>query len=123
VWAYSPKRITRTAAGTVRMWLKQTPPRDGVAAARAELIRKREENQLTTRGYDRWQYSLILFELKCRERKSRFVTRTDYDGDGQVLATDEGAGKWNDIFPDSVAERMLDVGCKPVSTPKPRRRK
>src|SRR2546426_12811363 len=61
VWAYSPKRITRPAAGTLRMWLKQSPPRDGVAAARAELIRKREENQLTTRGYDGWQYSLILF--------------------------------------------------------------
>lgn len=114
LWMYSPKRITRTAKGIMRIWLKQMPSHDSSVSgeAKKDLIRKRGELGLNTRGYEKWSYSLILFELKCSARKTRFITRTDYDEDGQVLDTEEESGDWQEVFPESVAERMLKVGCK-----------
>jgi hypothetical protein len=112
-WMYSPKRVTRTAKGITRIWVKQTPSHDSLlnGDAKRELIRKREELGLTTRGYENWSYSLIQFDLKCRERKTRLIMRTDYNSEGDVLDTDEEPGHWDEVVPESVAERMLNVAC------------
>ena len=112
-WMYSLKRITRSPKGAVRMWVKQTPSHEALASGstKRELIAKREELGLTTRGYENWSYSLIQFDLKCRQRKTRFLMRVDYNSDGNVLDTHEETGQWDEVVPDSVAERMLNVAC------------
>jgi len=110
---YHPKRLTRTRSRTVKVWVKKIPTFTGFEddKARKEYVETRKKNGLNVTGYEKWSHTLTLYELKCSERKLRYLSTIDYDDDGKVLDSSESEIRWSDVIPESIGEGILEVIC------------
>ncbi|MGB7926219.1 MAG: surface-adhesin E family protein [Pyrinomonadaceae bacterium] len=110
---YSSKQIDRTPEGTIKFWVKMAPTVEGIIdeKARNEVISFRQQYHESTKGYAKWRYRLIQYEVHCSQRKFRVLTITDYEGSGRELDSKSNEGGWLDIAPDSLAEDMFDKLC------------
>ena len=116
MYAYNPKRVTRTSDGTLKVWIKQLPTLEAFANGKAKeaQIEIRKKTGKPTAGYNEWSYNLILFEYSCSERRSRILSVIDYGKNGAMLDSEKPVMEWEDIIPDSVDEKIMEHVCKPL---------
>lgn len=84
-------------------------------------IREQKKQGLTTKGYDRYDYTIAQKQLKCSRGKYRVLWEADYNKEGEVLSSvmkDANYVEWEQIPPDSDTEALLHTLCE-----KPKERK
>ncbi len=111
---YNANQVIHTPEGTIKFWVKMSPTVEGLVddQARDDMIGLRQKYHQSTKGYDRWGYTLTQYEVHCSQQRYRILTWADYRQSGDKLDSGTPAGDWQDIIPDSLAETMLKKMCK-----------
>jgi hypothetical protein len=81
--------------------------------ARDEVITYRRNSHLSIKGYERWGYSLIKYEVQCSQRKYRALGWADYKETGSELDAQSSTGDWRDVDLESIAAAMVAKVCNP----------
>jgi hypothetical protein len=89
-FGYNPRRTTCDGTTTVlKSWIK--------------------EEHKNTDG----EFSLVLYEIKCKANQLRIKTVIDYDKTGAVLqTTNRDEETWHDVAPSTAGEFMLHTLCR-----------
>jgi len=78
-------------------------------------IQEQKKVGLTTRGYERYEYTLDHKELDCSKEKYRVLSEADYNKDGEVLSSfinDARYVDWKPVPPDSDTEALHHALCE-----------
>jgi hypothetical protein len=118
VWKtfYDSKNINRKSNGNVEVWLKQEPVTQ-TASERQRivdgLIQNRKMNNMPTKGYDRFAYSLTLVEFDCKKKEGRNPSIRDYNVADELLATQTILDiPFAPVREKSLSRIILDAVCK-----------
>jgi surface-adhesin protein E len=113
---YDAASIERSQQGIVRVWLKQIPVTPNAAERQrivSAIIRNRKLNKMSTDGYEKYAYTLTLFEFDCSGRKGRGVSIKDYDEAEKLLGSDTKEGSsFAPVLEGSSSEVILKAVCK-----------
>ena len=77
-------------------------------------IQEQKKLGSTTKGYERYEYTMAHKELNCSEKKYRVLSEADYTEDGDVLSSfmkDANYVEWKPIPPDSDTETLHHALC------------
>ena len=110
VMLYDKKNITKSGGkGIVQVWMKwiySDKPRE-------KFIKKARNSGLSTEGWDKLLYGIILYQIDCKKKKSRLFSVIQYDEGGNVLHNDHvDEPKWDYIVPDSSHDNLQKIVCK-----------
>jgi hypothetical protein len=78
-------------------------------------IREQKKQGLTTKGYERYEYTMSQKEMNCSGKKYRVLSEADYTKDGGVLSLftkDYRLADWKSISPDSDTEALHRSLCE-----------
>jgi len=79
-----------------------------------------EENKklnITTRGYENYEYTISLTEINCSDKSRRTIAETDYSKEGNILAAlEEPYARWKPITPESAHELLYQLLCGKINT-------
>ena len=78
-------------------------------------LQEQKKLGLTTKGYERYEFTVAQKELNCSEKKYRVLLEADYSKDGDVLSSvlkDANYVDWNPIPPDSDTEALYHAICE-----------
>ncbi len=78
-------------------------------------VQEQKKQGFTTKGYDRYEYTLARKELNCQEKKYRLVSEADYSKDGDLLGSFEKEAQfmdWKSILPESDTEALHRAICE-----------
>ena len=113
---YDAANIERQPKNIVRVWLKQMP----VTRTDAEMqriinsiIENRKANEMSTKGYEKFAYSLMLVEFDCAGRRGRSIAIKDVDQAEKPLSSDTREdAPFAPVVEDSVSEVIMEAACK-----------
>ena len=113
-YQYSANQITKSPQGTLIFQVKVSPTVEGLIDLRArdQIITYRQTSHQSIKGYEKWGYSLIQYEVQCSQRKYRALGWADYKDSGSELDAQSSTAGWRDADPESVAEAMVTKVCK-----------
>ncbi len=109
---YNVLHMELTKLGIVSVWTKRII-RD--EKGRERRIQEQKKLGFTTKGYERYEYTVSRKELDCSEKKYRVLSEKDYSKDGDVLSSlmnDARTADWNQITPDSDTEALYHAICE-----------
>ncbi len=100
---YDATSITRTSEGTVRVLRKGVLTEKAVIHAVEKLGEK----------YTTLSYVIDLEEVRCADKRIRFLSSAFYSEDGKVLSSfDYQAPDWIYLGPESMREALYEILCK-----------
>ena len=70
-------------------------------------------------GYRKMNYYTKLMQIDCANRKIKDISVIFYDKKGKVIYSSpkSESGEWNDILPDTVGEKLINiVSCETVTS-------
>jgi len=113
---YDAANIERQPKNIVRVWLKQVP----VTTSDAEMqhiinaiIENRRVNEMSTKGYEKFAYSLMLVEFDCAGRRGRSIAIKDVDQAEKPLSSDtRDDAPFAPVVEHSVSEVIMEAACK-----------
>ncbi|MDD5344630.1 MAG: hypothetical protein PHW12_09450 [Smithella sp.] len=80
---------------------------------RKEIIQKRIELGISTKGDDKLSEEWGLSEIDCKKKTERILSVTLYDTDGNVLfSRNYDKREWSYVIPDSRGDILLKKVCK-----------
>lgn len=84
-------------------------------------IQENKRLGLSIKGYENYEYTVFLKEIKCSDKISRLLSETDYTKDGNLLAKSESPySEWKPIVPGSDDEALHKAVCRSTfSKPSP----
>jgi hypothetical protein len=91
VYYYNPETLTNSSRNVLRVWLKAVFSKKGITEMVGTFGKR----------YENLSYGLLLNEVDCGERKSRFLSLLLYSEDGSVLGSEDSPDKFADIVPGS----------------------
>ncbi len=83
-WFYDNKRI-ESSGGAVKVWTKSVAKEQSSINEKVRLLIKFGGR---TWGYEKYSYTINLFEIDCRNNKQRVVMIQDYDSNDCILDTE-----------------------------------
>ena len=109
--------IERLKSGNVRAWEKYSLPREIAETIEADLRKIG-----TIVNYQNYSYSVALWELDCKTKRSGVVSGADYSSDGMVINSFEiDAPRLTRVIPDSDKEIVFKTVCNAASRDKKQR--
>lgn len=114
---YNYKNLIRLDS-TLKVWIKDRPFNAELSNARRQVIKERKGIEAPIKGYELYFYSLNLYEVDCKDRKTRLISIIDYDTNGRVLDnTDvDDVSKWENMVPSSVGNAKFSKICTNVKS-------
>jgi|GEM_PF-3443447 hypothetical protein len=109
---YNVLNLELSKLSIVSVWTKRII-RDN--KGREWQIQEQKKLGYTTKGYERYEYTVAQKELNCSEKKYRVFSETDYGKDGDVLSSfkkDANYVEWKPIPPDSDTEALHHALCE-----------
>lgn len=97
--------------GIVSVWTKRII--QGVKGREWQVDEQKKQGS-TTRGYERYEYTLSRKEVSCSEKKYSVLSEADYNKDGEVLSSFSKEAQFADlkpIPPDSDTEALYHAIC------------
>lgn len=80
-------------------------------------IQENKKLNLTTRGYENYEYSIALIEINCSDNSRRTLAETDYSKGGGILAaSEEPYASWKQVTPESAHELLYKLLCGKLNT-------
>ena len=82
---------------------------------RERQIEEQKKLGFTTKGYERYEYTVAHKELNCSKRRYRVLSEADYSKDDDVLSSvkkDVNYVEWNPIPPDSDTDALHQALCE-----------
>ena len=115
LYEYDPARLKRNGEN-ITLWIKQSGYKIKQVGGekfkqRPDLYSAREAEEYESR----YAYSLVQFEIKCRAREFRIVTKSEYDSGG--IPFGDARDKPTDFFP-IYPDSLLDVTATKLCNPK-----
>jgi hypothetical protein len=99
---YDAQSITRPSENIGRLWLRWDYTEKSVLGYVRALGKK----------YENLSQSRNLVEINCLEKKTRRLSTTYYDKNGEVLYSDDSPTEWIFIIPESMGESLYKEVCK-----------
>ncbi len=79
---------------------------------RQNKIEIRSNHNQSSEGYDKYLYSMDLYQVDCKANKFRVVESDDYDADGKLLSKGKTPdAEWIDMIYPSIFEKVGKVVC------------
>ncbi len=79
---------------------------------RKNRIEIRENNKQSTKGYDKYLYSMNLYQVDCKTKKFRIIEVSDYDEAGTLLSTEKTPDtEWNELVAGTLFENIVGAIC------------
>ena len=79
---------------------------------RASRIETRENNKQSTKGYDKYLYSMNLYQVDCKTNRFHIVEVSDYDEAGTLLSNEKTPDtEWNDLVAGTLFENIVSAIC------------
>lgn len=100
--SYDAQGITHPSKNIVRVWTKWDYTEKGVRDYVEKLGKK----------YENLSLSIVLWEINCIEKKSRFLSSISYDNKGGVIYSSIFPPEWSFIIPESMGEILYKEICK-----------
>ncbi len=75
-------------------------------------IKKREEENLPTKGYEDLSYTVNLFEINCITAEMRLINWIDYNTEKNRIASGNVMTEWSAMPPDSIGYILYKIVCK-----------
>lgn len=91
---YRPKDTSCDDRGILRIWIKEVP-------------------KLPKFGDDQESYTLVRYEIKCREEQLNTLSRIVYNSKGNVVRSRSFDPDFTDVVPDSVGSAIVREACRP----------
>jgi hypothetical protein len=108
VYLADKKRIIKEGK-KIRMWIKLLllPVSDQIGVVRENWLKKLN---ISDYKYERFLYSLSLYEFDCSKNKIRCTQSLDYNEDGGVINSfNLGSNvEWDDVIPNSIGEGLFN---------------
>ena len=86
-----------------------------VTAERLSIVMERDKNRVKVDGYDRYLYSVDIFEFRCEQRRFSLAGTRDYDENRNVLNESRFDREWTPV-PNSQETKALraimDWACR-----------
>ena len=111
---YDKSSIKKVNKDIIKVWTKTILNENGKAKY-FSMLNEKDEVPVNS---DTLSYEVGFFEIDCVNEKIRSSDSTIYDEKGEVIySSPKGeSGKWNDILPISVGERLKNIVCKEPAT-------
>lgn len=94
-------------------WIKEVATEGNLSKFRLKQIQSRANHYLPTNGYDRFLYTMGLYQFDCIHKRYRVVEIVDYDANGQVLTRQKTTeSKWMDIVPETISAALANNICR-----------
>jgi len=108
-----------TKAGSIgEGWVKvintnNLTAKNNLANFRKNKIQMRENSNKSTKGYDKYLYSMHLYQVDCKTKKFRVIEESDYDENGTLLSNEKTpATEWNDdVAAGSIFDNIVVAIC------------
>jgi hypothetical protein len=117
-----PSRAKTWDGMLFRVWVKVMPRDEHLGAIR---LRKTEKSKRFVRfdewnkpvyeykWYDKYESTLLLYEVDCQRDLLRIIGKTDYAADGDVISSEEDqSAKWIYFTPETVSEAIGRYVCR-----------
>jgi hypothetical protein len=102
LYYYDPQGIKQASKDIVQAWTKLVYTEKSVQ----EHIKKLGP------AYNELSYAIALGEFNCSEKKYRFLSITEYNQGGGVIASvTNNFSTWHFVVPHSVNERLFNIVC------------
>jgi len=109
---FNEKTLQRLPGGIIHVWVKDDAikSRKGL---KSRIVRERKKQGLSLEGFEKYSYTLTLYDFNCKERKYRTIQIMAYDDRGRTLdSIDAGdAAEWKNIVPDTLGDEILEAVC------------
>ena len=93
-------------------WIKKSSAKNDLTSFRKKEIELKTSHNLSIDGYDKFLYSMDLYQFDCKSKKYKVVEVVDYDSNGKVLAREKTTeSKWIDVIPESISDKLFKVVC------------
>jgi hypothetical protein len=105
-YLFNTRRILRTGADILRVWIKRVP-----------LTDKGWQSSIRSDArYKNYAHTLVLEEFDCLKKRERVLFFSTYDTSGKVIdsADLEDEAKWQSAPPGTVLEEQIDTACSYV---------
>ena len=122
-FSFSPTYLRVLPGGKRKAWIKRSLPPSPENLER--VIRELRDAGQPTEGYEDFQYSVVLVEIDCVQRKMRTLTTIDYALFRRELGSRTNSRPaWTGVVPGSFPEVQLDALCAAaIRRPPPRMRR
>jgi hypothetical protein len=91
----------------VKVWVKYVPKGK---KGREFWGQVRSLEKIPVKKYQRYAYSVVLYEINCPDNVYRLISGIDYDLENRMLA-EIPLSHWKPVFPDSLTETLYQVVC------------
>ncbi len=109
VYSYNKTSIKQRTADVLQVWEKKIIS----DKSREEDIEYYRSQRLSTKGYEKLSYKLILQEIDCKKKTYRILSIIEYDTDDHVLdSLSFDKPDWGSITPGSVIDALRGKVCK-----------
>jgi hypothetical protein len=100
---YDWQSINKTSTGSILVWEKMVPTQK----TKEEKVKKSEPK------FQNWDYTLLLEEIDCTERKIKLLKWIDYDENGKPISISDMSKiiNWEVITPESLGEALFEMVC------------
>lgn len=93
----------------VKVWTKRVSKDDN---SRNWQIQENKRFGLSIKGYENYEYTVFLKEIKCSDKMSRLLSEADYTKDNNLLSKSESPyAEWKPIVPGSDDEALQKTVC------------
>lgn len=99
---YDAQSITRASKNIVRVWVKWNYTEKGVM----DIVEKMGKE------FKKLEYSIILNEINCAEKTTRFLSLNYFDNNREVIVSGSYTTEWTFIVPDTIDESLYKEICK-----------
>lgn len=114
VWYYK-KTMNYPSKDTAEVWTKTVYSEQSIKVKKRSLITSGiTEGEQKRQGYDKFKWSITLWEIRCNNKKIRPLNSTDYSEDGGVLSSEnlQSVMKDEPMIPDSILDNLYEKVCE-----------
>ncbi len=108
----------------LEFWVRMLPGEGHKSEYRATEISLRKKDGLSTKGFDKLEYSLNLMNLDLINKRVRVIECHYYDNEGHIIdwyKLKEYETDWDNVIPGSVVDGMIDFFVKKKNSVKENR--
>lgn len=117
---YDAGSVESDARGIVKVAVKRTIREEPqvINETRKGVVRelkKRQKAGMSIRGYENFEYEMIVCQIDCRSVRIRFLKSVNYDNRGNIIETvavPDAILKWEKIVPDTINDTLRRSLCK-----------
>jgi hypothetical protein len=119
---YDTGSIESNSRGIVKVAVKRTIREEPqiINETKKGLVRelkKRQKAGMSIRGYENFEYEMIVCQIDCKSGLIRFLKSVNYDNRGNIIETvavPDAILKWEKIVPDTINDTLRRSLCKPL---------